>query len=64
MLWARIDIIPRRQLASAFAWNVAMVFTSGNMIGPMFVGFMAQNVFHYKLSNSVASGLTNTEGGR
>ncbi|CAJ1340582.1 unnamed protein product [Effrenium voratum] len=45
-----IDIVPRRQLSSAFAWNVAMVFTSGNMIGPMLVGLTAQNVFHYKLT--------------
>lgn len=46
-----IDIVPRRQLASAFAWNVAIVFTSGNMIGPMFVGMTAQHLFHYKLNS-------------
>jgi len=45
-----IDIVPRRQLASAFAWNVAIVFTSGNIIGPMFVGLTAQHLFHYKLT--------------
>eukprot|EP00435_Cladocopium_sp_Y103_P011061 s748_g2.t2 len=46
-----IDIVPRRQLASAFAWNVAIVFTSGNMIGPMFVGMTAQHLFNYKLND-------------
>ena len=65
-----IDIVPRRQLASAFAWNVgslrglshgsrvfgqsgevAIVFTSGNMIGPMFVGLTAQHLFNYKLND-------------
>jgi len=45
-----IDIVPRRQLSSAFAWNVAIVFTSGNMIGPMLVGVTAQKIFHYKLT--------------
>ncbi|CAL1138558.1 unnamed protein product, partial [Cladocopium goreaui] len=30
---------------------VAIVFTSGNMIGPMFVGMTAQHLFHYKLNS-------------
>lgn len=46
-----IDVMPRRQLASAFTWNVGIVFTSGNMIGPTFVGFTAQHFFKYKLSS-------------
>jgi len=45
-----IEIVPRRQLASAFAWNVAVVFTSGNTIGPLLVGGTAEKLFHYKIT--------------
>jgi len=43
-----VDVMPRRYLSSAFAWNVALVFASGNSIGPMLVGYMAQDMFHYE----------------
>jgi len=42
-----IDIVPRRHLSSAFSWDVAIVFASGNTIGPLLVGFIAQDVFKY-----------------
>lgn len=42
-----MDIIPRRDLSSAFSWDVAIVFASGNTIGPLLVGFIAQDIFDY-----------------
>jgi len=53
-----IDIVPKRQLSSAFAWNVAIVFTSGNMLGPMLVGVTAQKLFHYKLTTESVDDMT------
>eukprot|EP00439_Symbiodinium_sp_Y106_P081139 s1674_g20.t1 len=45
--WEVMDIIPRRDLSSAFSWDVAIVFASGNTIGPLLVGFIAQDIFDY-----------------
>ncbi|CAE7522566.1 NPC1 [Symbiodinium natans] len=42
-----MDIIPRRDLSSAFSWDIAIVFASGNTIGPLLVGFIAQDFFDY-----------------
>lgn len=44
------SIVPSRVLASAYAWELALVFCSGNTIGPMMVGFLSARVFGYKLS--------------
>jgi len=44
------DIVPRRSLASAYAWELALVFCSGNSIGPLMVGMMSQRLFGYRLS--------------
>lgn len=44
------DIIPKRCLGSAYAWELALVFASGNTMGPLLVGTMAQRLFGYKLS--------------
>ncbi|CAJ1340967.1 unnamed protein product [Effrenium voratum] len=50
-----MDIVPRRHLSSAFSWDVAIVFASGNTIGPLLVGFVAQDVFGYhQMRGSVA----------
>eukprot|EP00931_Biecheleriopsis_adriatica_P041493 TRINITY_DN23708_c0_g1_i1.p1 TRINITY_DN23708_c0_g1~~TRINITY_DN23708_c0_g1_i1.p1 ORF type:complete len:486 (-),score=85.34 TRINITY_DN23708_c0_g1_i1:54-1511(-) len=42
-----LRIIPRRHVSSAIAWDVAVVFTAGNTIGPILVGYIAQEVFQY-----------------
>jgi len=42
-----MSIIPKQQLSSASSWERAIVFASGNTIGPLLVGFVAQDVFHY-----------------
>jgi len=44
------DIIPKRCLASAYAWELAVVFASGNTLGPVLVGSMSQSFFGYRLS--------------
>lgn len=43
-----VDVLPKRYLSSAFAWNIALVFASGNSIGPMLVGYLAQDMFGYQ----------------
>jgi len=44
------DIVPRQSLASAYAWELALVFCSGNTIGPLLVGLLSQRLFGYRLS--------------
>lgn len=44
------DIVPKRSLASAYAWEMALVFASGNSIGPILVGWLSQRIFGYRLS--------------
>jgi MFS family permease len=44
------DIVPRSSLGSAYAWELAIVFCSGNLLGPMLVGVLSQRVFGYQLS--------------
>jgi len=44
------DTIPRRFLASAYAWELALVFCSGNTVGPLLVGWTSQKFFGYRLS--------------
>lgn len=46
-----VEVMPRRYLSSAIAWNVAIVFASGNSIGPMLVGWLAQDMFQYESSS-------------
>eukprot|EP00429_Kryptoperidinium_foliaceum_P011827 CAMPEP_0176044764 /NCGR_PEP_ID=MMETSP0120_2-20121206/22218_1 /TAXON_ID=160619 /ORGANISM="Kryptoperidinium foliaceum, Strain CCMP 1326" /LENGTH=485 /DNA_ID=CAMNT_0017378169 /DNA_START=52 /DNA_END=1510 /DNA_ORIENTATION=- len=44
------DIVPKRCLASAYAWELAIVFASGNTLGPVLVGAMSEELFGYHLS--------------
>jgi len=44
------EIVPKRSLASAYAWELAIVFCSGNTIGPVLVGVLSQQIFGYKMS--------------
>eukprot|EP00440_Ansanella_granifera_P048249 gb/GFBE01052267.1/.p1 GENE.gb/GFBE01052267.1/~~gb/GFBE01052267.1/.p1 ORF type:complete len:499 (+),score=84.43 gb/GFBE01052267.1/:1-1497(+) len=53
-----VDIVPKRHLSSAFAWNVGIVFTSGNTLGPILVGFAAQKMFHYKPTGQNIEGMS------
>jgi len=53
-----MDIIPRRDLSSAFSWDIAIVFASGNTIGPLLVGFIAQDVFDYHYSTERVAHMT------
>lgn len=46
------DIVPRRNLASAYAWELALVFCSGNTLGPMLVGYLSQGYFGYHMSTN------------
>eukprot|EP00931_Biecheleriopsis_adriatica_P041494 TRINITY_DN23708_c0_g2_i1.p1 TRINITY_DN23708_c0_g2~~TRINITY_DN23708_c0_g2_i1.p1 ORF type:complete len:485 (-),score=78.80 TRINITY_DN23708_c0_g2_i1:78-1532(-) len=46
-----LRIVSKRQLSSALAWDMALSFTSGNCIGPMLVGYIAQEIFHYQPSD-------------
>ncbi|CAK9079511.1 Niemann-Pick C1 protein [Durusdinium trenchii] len=43
-----MNIVPKRHLSSAFSWDVAIVFASGNTLGPLLVGFIAQDIFMYR----------------
>jgi len=52
------DIVPRRSLASAYAWEMALVFASGNSLGPVLVGVMSQRLFGYKLSTEQVSSMS------
>jgi len=45
------DIVPHRCLASAYAWELAIVFASGNTLGPLLVGSMSQELFGYRMSS-------------
>lgn len=44
------DIVPRASLGSAYAWELAIVFCSGNLLGPLLVGVLSSHVFGYRLS--------------
>lgn len=41
------EIVPKRSLASAYAWELAIVFCSGNLFGPVLVGYLSQRVYGY-----------------
>jgi MFS family permease len=45
------DIVPRSSLGSAYAWELAIVFCSGNVLGPLLVGVLSERVFGYQLTN-------------
>jgi len=45
------DIVARRYLASAYAWELAIVFASGNALGPITVGYLSQTVYGYRVSD-------------
>eukprot|EP00448_Togula_jolla_P009783 CAMPEP_0170600070 /NCGR_PEP_ID=MMETSP0224-20130122/17141_1 /TAXON_ID=285029 /ORGANISM="Togula jolla, Strain CCCM 725" /LENGTH=452 /DNA_ID=CAMNT_0010924777 /DNA_START=48 /DNA_END=1406 /DNA_ORIENTATION=+ len=49
------EIVPRSSLASAYAWELALVFCSGNLFGPMMVGLLSQQIFGYTLSDEPVS---------
>jgi MFS family permease len=50
-----VDIVPRSSLGSAYAWELAIVYCSGNMFGPLLVGILSQQVFGYKISNEAVA---------
>mmetsp|Transcript_87507 Transcript_87507/g.155212 ORF Transcript_87507/g.155212 Transcript_87507/m.155212 type:complete len:481 (-) Transcript_87507:33-1475(-) len=47
-----IDVVPRHQLSSAFALELALVFASGTTVGPLLAGYMTEKVFGYQSSRS------------
>mmetsp|Transcript_42781 Transcript_42781/g.118162 ORF Transcript_42781/g.118162 Transcript_42781/m.118162 type:complete len:497 (-) Transcript_42781:178-1668(-) len=46
------EIVPRSSLGSAYAWELAIVFCSGNLLGPMLVGILSERVFGYQMNTS------------
>mmetsp|Transcript_93375 Transcript_93375/g.194823 ORF Transcript_93375/g.194823 Transcript_93375/m.194823 type:complete len:513 (-) Transcript_93375:158-1696(-) len=45
------DIIPKSHTASAYAWELAIVFASGNALGPLTVGYLSQRVYGYSITD-------------
>jgi MFS family permease len=52
-----IDIVPRSCLGSAFAWELAFVYCSGNLLGPLLVAVLSEDVFNYHLSNEAITNM-------
>jgi len=55
------EIVPRASLGSAYAWELAIVFCSGNILGPMLVGIMSERLYGYKLSTDPVSTMSNED---
>jgi hypothetical protein len=48
-------IVPPQNRSSTFAWSVALEATSGALIGPLLVGFLAQHEYGYEPSTKLVS---------
>lgn len=46
------DIVSKRCLASAYAWELAIVFASGNALGPMTIGYLSQRHYGYRWNDA------------
>lgn len=44
------EIVPRSRLGSAYAWELAIVFCSGNLLGPTLVSGLSSRLFGYEMS--------------
>merc|ERR1719356_1558716 len=53
------EIVPKASLGSAYAWELAIVFCSGNLLGPMLVGVLSEKHFGYKLSTDQVNTMPN-----
>ncbi|CAE8617164.1 unnamed protein product [Polarella glacialis] len=53
-----LEIVPKRHISSAYAWDVALVFASGNTLGPLLVGYISEEFFGYKLSTLRVADMT------